>query len=189
MALNDPEIRKILKEHLLKLPTKPKAIIDELHVHRGNAIADVVAVYKEPHCYEIKGDNDSISRLEKQGYYYNLAFTKITLVTTPKHLKNATRKAPAHWGILVISEKETEIKIKHIRKASNNPLFDKKIAIQTLWRNEMLSIIYEHKLDISIKLNKSDLAMNLASQLNKETIHFNISKILTARSLSKIQSQ
>ncbi|MDC5522402.1 sce7726 family protein [Acinetobacter baumannii] len=189
MPLNDPEIRKILKEYLLRLPAKPKAILDELHVHRGNAIADVVALYNEPHCYEIKGDNDCISRLEKQGYYYNLAFNKITLVTTPKHLSNAQKKAPSHWGILIISEIENQIKIKHLRKASNNPLFKKEVAIQTLWREEMLSIIEEHKLDISIKLNKLDLATSLASHLNKEMIYSNISKILTARSATKIRSQ
>ncbi|MGR2946166.1 sce7726 family protein [Vibrio vulnificus] len=188
MTLNDPEIRIALKEYLLRLPTKPQVILEELHVHKGNAIADLVAVYKEPHCYEIKGDNDNITRIEKQGFFYNLVFNKITLVTTQKHLNNALSKAPAHWGIIVVSRDDCKFKIKHHRKASNNPFFNKEKAIQTLWRQEMISIIQEQKLDISLKLNKTDLASNLASLLNKGTIHTNVAKMLTARSFAKAQS-
>lgn len=188
MILNDPEIREILKQYLKRLPVKPTAILDELHIHRGNAIADVVAVYNAPHCYEIKGDNDVISRIEKQGKYYDLAFNKITLVTTSKHEKNALKTAPSHWGILIIENLENKIRIKHLKKAKRNPFFDKNIAIQTLWRNEMLSIIEENNLDISLKLNKIDLASNLAKQLNIQTIHNSLAKKLIERTAFKIQN-
>lgn len=186
MIFNDPEIREILKNYLSRLPIQPKAIIDELHVHRGNAIADVVAIYKEPHCYEIKGDNDSIQRIEKQGHFYNLAFNKITLVTTIKHKQNALKLAPVHWGIIIVSSKNEKTIVKHERKASYNPYFNKAIAIQTLWRDEMLSMVQEHGLNISQKLNKLDLAANLALHLDKETVHNDLAKKLVARTILKI---
>lgn len=186
MTLNDPDIRDILKKYLTRRPIKPQAILDELHVHRGNAIADVVAVYKEPHCYEIKGDNDCISRIDRQGYFYDLTFNKITLVTTIKHKANAVKKAPSHWGILIVSMNDGKVILKHERKAKYNPFSNKAIAIQTLWRNEMLSIIQEHDLDISIKLNKIDLAKNLALHLDKVTIHHDVAKKLVARTIIKI---
>lgn len=188
MILNDPEIREILKQYLNRRSIKPTAIVDELHIHRGNAIADVVAVYNTSHCYEIKGDNDAISRIEKQGKFYDLAFNKITLVTTIKHEKLALKKAPSHWGILIVESSEDTIKIKHLKKAKRNPYFDKSIAIQTLWRNEMLSIIKENNLDISLKLNKLDLASNLAQKLKTQKIHNSLAKKLIERSAIKIEN-
>ena len=87
--LNDIDIRVALIEKLQSMPTKPKAVIEELRVHNGNAIADVVALYKEAHCFEIKGDGDKIERIVTQGRFYDFSFRKITLVTTTKHLAKA----------------------------------------------------------------------------------------------------
>lgn len=185
MVLNDPEIRAALKEYLMRLPKKPNAILDELHVHKGNAIADVVAIYKEPHCYEIKGDNDSIVRIERQGHYYDLVFNRITLFTTKKHLNNAMKKAPKHWGVSVVSHDGKKYKIEHHRKASNNPFYNKEKAMQTLWRPEMLSIIHEHKLNISTKLNKNELASQLAMSLNKDVVNATLAKLLEIRFFTK----
>jgi hypothetical protein len=111
MILNDPTIRTNLKEYLLNLLVKPRTIIDELHVHKGNAIADIVAVYKEPHCFEIKGETDNISRLKFQGKFYDLVFKKITLVTTQNHLQNAINTIPPHWGVLLAFNKSEQVKL------------------------------------------------------------------------------
>ena len=185
MILNDPEIRIALKEYLMRLPKKPNAILEELHVHKGNAIADVVAIYKEPHCYEIKGDNDNIKRIERQGYFYDLVFNKITLFTTKKHLNNAMKKTPKHWGISIVSYDCNKFKIQHYRKASNNPFDNKEKAMQTLWRHEMISIIEEHGLNIPTKLNKSELASQLAISLNKHEVNSTLAKLLEMRFTTK----
>lgn len=189
MIFNDPEIREILKNYLTRLPIKPRLVIEELHIHRGNAIADVVALYKETHGYEIKGDNDNINRIKKQGHFYDLAFKKITLVTTTKHKRNALKNAPLHWGILIINFKKNKVIIKHERKASHNPHFSKSVAIQTLWRNEMLSMVKEHNLDISTKLNKIDLATKLASHLDKQTIHHDVANKLVSRKSQTLKNK
>ena len=49
--LTDKEIRAALIKALLKRKPAPKAVIEELRVHDGNAVADVVTVHKELHCY------------------------------------------------------------------------------------------------------------------------------------------
>ena len=76
--LNDVSIRKSLILKLKNQAVRPKAIIEELRVHNGKAIADVVALYAEAHCFEIKGDGDKIERILKQGKYYNLSFRTLT---------------------------------------------------------------------------------------------------------------
>ncbi|EIQ9109392.1 sce7726 family protein, partial [Escherichia coli] len=97
MTLNDKEIRYGLVEMLLSRKQKPARIIHELPIDNGNAIADVVAVYKQLHCYEIKGDGDKVERLQSQGFFYNQTFPKITLVTTEKHLIRALNITPSFW--------------------------------------------------------------------------------------------
>lgn len=141
MKLNDKHIRNILIQKLNNQPVKPKAIIQELNIHNGNAIADVVTLHNEAHCYEIKGDGDKIERILEQGKYYNLSFRKITLVTTSKHLSKAIKLAPSFWGIMIAEFKKGRIVVKYIRKALNNPMYDKNKALLTLWKEEMLNLI------------------------------------------------
>ncbi|UQI41437.1 sce7726 family protein [Vreelandella venusta] len=162
MKLNDNEIRAALLTYLDKLRFRPSKVVEELHIHRGNAIADVVALHQEPHCYEIKGDKDKISRLERQGFYYDQAFRKITLVTTDRNLKSAISKCPEYWGIIIATSHKGKVVLKPHRKAKISPLYNKKIALETLWRDEMIKTIEKDKLNINKKLSKSSLADSIA---------------------------
>ena len=106
MELNDSRIREALLRKLARQKTQPRAVLEELHVHNGRAIADVVTLHAEAHCYEIKGATDRIERITVQGTYYNAAFRRITLVTTESNLRQAWKLAPQFWGILVAIEDE-----------------------------------------------------------------------------------
>ncbi|WP_166110507.1 sce7726 family protein [Pseudoalteromonas sp. Z9A5] len=181
--LNDPVIRCKLKSYLESLPVKPRAVIDELHVHRGNAIADVVAVYKEPHCFEIKGETDNIYRLKSQGKFYDLVFKKITLVTTENHLKNALASTPNHWGIIVAFLDQGKVKFRHLRKTKSNPHFSKKYALLTLWKQEMLNVGSLNKIELPKKINKSELVLELANHLTKEKVNTEIANSLFSRTI------
>lgn len=145
MQLNDIEIRGALIDKINNQSKKPKAIIEELRVHNGNAIADVVALYSEAHCYEIKGMNDNVGRIAVQGAFYNSVFRKITLVTTENHMKKALDISPDYWGIMIASYSRGEVRLKYLRGAKNNPDFVKELALLTLWKSEMLSILEEKK--------------------------------------------
>lgn len=181
MILKDPVIRTKLKEYLLSLSVKPRAIIDELHVHKGNAIADVVAIYKEPHCFEIKGETDNISRLKTQGKFYDLVFKKISLVTTNNHLKNAIATTPQHWGIIIASEKEGIVKFNHYRKAMPNPSFNKTMALHTLWRQEMLNVTELNQIKLPKKINKHELISEISNNLTLKEVNTAIANSLFNR--------
>lgn len=139
--LNDLEIREALIQKLTNQKPKPRAIVEELRVHNGNAIADVVALHSEAHCYEIKGCNDRIDRISTQGEYYNRAFRRITLVTTERNLKQAIRISPRFWGLMIARPCAGEVKFSHVRKAALNQNFSKEIAAMTLWKSEMLKLV------------------------------------------------
>ncbi|TOA18385.1 hypothetical protein CGK33_08350 [Vibrio parahaemolyticus] len=156
-------------------------MLQELHVHRGNAIADVVTVHSEAHCYEIKGDKDKIDRLARQGDYYNKVFSKITLVTTERKLKEALDKIPAFWGVIVAYDMKGVVKFRHIRKISTNPLFDKELALATLWKSELTNVNDELNLDIPAKTNKRDFALGLAERMSKIQTNRWIAESLVSR--------
>lgn len=183
IVLNDPVIRQKLKSYLKNLPVKPRAIVDELHVHRGNAIADVVAVYKEPHCFEIKGETDNIARLLIQGKFYDLVFKKISLVTTENHLKKALNIIPDYWGVLVAYTNEAEVKFRHHRKASSNPNFVKEVALLTLWKQEMLNVSSTNNIEIPKKINKQELVSELANNLTLKKVNTEIANSLFKRTI------
>jgi len=177
--LHDDDIRQALIAKLGNMSIKPKAIIEELRVHNGNAIADVVALYKEAHCFEIKGDGDKIERISAQGRFYDLSFRKITVVTTQKHLEKAKRIAPAYWGIMLATPAHDSPALSYIRPAQLNPNFEKNFALLTLWKNEMLNLLesdYGHK-----SKSRDTLARLIAGAKKKAELSNNISATLLSR--------
>jgi hypothetical protein len=143
MDLNDARIREALLRKLAQQKTRPRAVLQELHVHNGKAIADVVTLHSEAHCYEIKGATDRIERIAVQGPYYNAAFRRITLVTTECKLRRAVKLVPPFWGIMVAVEDGDTIRFRNFRAAQFNPRFERQSAAMTLWKCEMLELVSE----------------------------------------------
>lgn len=139
--LNDAVIREALLRRLVRQKSRPRAVLQELHVHNGKAIADVVSLHSEAHCYEIKGATDRIERIAVQSYYYNVAFRRITLVTTECKLRRGLKLAPSFWGIMVAVDDGGTIRFRHVRAARRNPHFEKQTAAMTLWKSEMLELV------------------------------------------------
>lgn len=141
MDLNDSIIREALLRKLDRQKSRPRAVLQELHVHNGKAIADVVTLHSEAHCYEIKGATDRIERVAVQGAYYNAAFRRITLVTTECKLRRALRLVPRFWGIIVAITDGIVVRFRYVRAAKLNPHFEKQWAAMTLWKSEMLGLV------------------------------------------------
>lgn len=141
--LNDPTIREALLRKFERQKSRPRAVLQELHVHNGKAIADVVTLHLEAHCYEIKGATDRIERITAQSVYYNAVFRRITLVTTECNLRQARRLAPRFWGIMVAIAENEAVRFRHVRAARLNPDFEKQSAALTLWKSEMLELVSE----------------------------------------------
>ena len=187
VILRDPEIRTALHLHLMKRRPQPIRILEEVGIHNGNAIADLVAFYGEMHCFEIKGATDNISRITRQGAYYNEAFPKISLVTTKNHLQWCTHHSPSFWGILLAYLENGIVKIRYIRPAKYNPFFCKKKALLMLWKDE-LSVIATSNQSISFKsrYTREDMAIELSKGLAKSDILDSIQRALLSRMRSNL---
>ena len=179
--LGDKEIRASLIHRLQKSIRHPKRIIEELRVHNGNAIADVVSIHNYAHCYEIKSDKDSIERAVKQSYYYDLAFRKVTLVTTSRHLDKAINKLPPYWGIIVAKTVNNRIVLSYFRSAAPSPNFDKRLALLTLWKSELTDVALPISDTNLVKLSRAKLSTLIADKFNAKQLALHIGTQLVLR--------
>lgn len=141
-TLNDAQIRPVLMAYFERQGYETFEVMQELHVHKSQAIADVVTLRRESHCYEIKGDGDKIRRILTQGKFYEKSFRRITVVTTKKHLSKTLAIAPNFWGVMIACwNAKGDIVIKTIRSAKINPHFDTNMALQTLWKSELIELM------------------------------------------------
>lgn len=185
--LKDREIREALRQHLMGRTPTPVRIIEELGVHNGNARADLVAVYKEMHCFEIKGATDSIGRLVRQASFFDTAFPKVSLVTTPNHLDWCLNNIPSYWGILLAEYNNENVWLRYVRSAKNSPRFIKQKALMMLWKDELTSIAEDTaKIRVKSSYSREDIATHLSSALDKSLIISSIQNAILNR--SSIQS-
>lgn len=175
MPLNDKQIRPFLVNFLNSAVNKPQKVMEELSVCYGDAIADVVAVYNTLHCFEIKGETDTIQRIQHQGQFYNKSFLKITLVTTENHLNYALKSIPEYWGILLATKSDQGAVFKKIRNPKKNPEFSKEEALHTLWKEELLAISREKKISVKERMSKKVISQILSDSLTDNFIAKSIS--------------
>lgn len=180
-TLTDREIRLALVASLERRAKAPSAVLQEVHVCNGNAIVDVVAVYKALHCYEIKGETDSIHRLRRQVQFYDQAAPIASLVTTSNHLAKALEILPAHWGVIVAQPSVGDsVKFRQIRRSSRNPLYRPEIALLSLWRSELVGL--QAVSDKSLqKLNRHKLVDLVVSSASVSAINEAVGRVLSRR--------
>lgn len=178
--LTDKEIRCALMTYLTEL--SPKAVLEELRVHNGNAVADVVAINDCAHCYEIKGETDEIRRILKQGAFYDQVFPRITLVTTLNHLTSASRLAPQHWGIILAEHGRRGPALRQHRQATESSAFDKRLALLTLWRSELVDLCNVRELKAE-KLSRAKLSDLIAEDSEANDVSRMIGQLLAQRQM------
>ena len=93
--MNDPDIRARLYPLLLG-----GVYIDELPT--GTTRADVVHITNAfMHGYEVKGDGDTLQRVENQLRCYAEVYDFVTFIVTEKHLAKLLPRLPEWVGVLV----------------------------------------------------------------------------------------
>lgn len=184
MILNDEHIRKALRKYVSRM-TKPKRIIEELRVHNGNAIADLVCINTYAHCYEIKGETDNLHKISSQGDFFQKTFQKITLVTTENHLNSATRILPNNWGLLLAYKQKGSVKFRYIRKHIDNRKFEPHLALSALWKEE-LQLEFEkiYQMPPKRSLTREELINKLIMKLSAKNTQKTITQALLNRDYS-----
>ncbi|WP_324670631.1 sce7726 family protein [Hymenobacter sp. GOD-10R] len=95
--MNDPEIRALLYPLL-----QDGVYVDELPT--GTTRADVVHITPTfMHCYEVKGDADTLKRVLPQLKCYGVVYDLVTFVVTERHVEKLLPMLPAWVGVMVAS--------------------------------------------------------------------------------------
>lgn len=180
-TLNDQTIRQALIAKFEQSGLAAFEIMQELHVCNSFAIADVVTLRDESHCYEIKGETDKVTRILEQGEHYNKAFRRITLVTTQNHLEKALALSNPWWGIMLAKlDSRGRITITRVRKEKVNPEFDPVFALCSLWKDELLQLIESPK-PKDMRRNRFDLSTMIAEKNKKHEVSKRVTAILGYR--------
>ncbi|MDR9836410.1 sce7726 family protein [Herbaspirillum huttiense] len=180
--MNDVQIREALKRFLHAKSNKPRMLIEELRIHNGNSIADVVGIYSFMHGYEIKGEKDKVSRLQRQSHYYSKTFPAVTLVTTSNHLSWALANLPSCWGLLIAEKNSAaDIVFKYARKAGHNRDFSQNLALSMLWKDELTNLAKKYLVPLNQKDSREAIANKLAPILKKRDTAAHLAEIIFER--------
>ena len=148
--MNDPEIRARLYPLLLG-----GVVIDELPT--GTTRADVVHVTPAfMHGYEVKGDNDTLQRVENQLRCYAEVYDFVTFVVTEKHLAKLLPRLPEWVGVLVAEATTTTLR-PH-RAARYNATVQAAPLAGLLWVEEIKQFLLARGLSGASTLRQRDLA-------------------------------
>ena len=116
-------------------------VVGELGLCQGRSRIDVCVVGRELHGYEVKGDGDSLRRLEGQVEMYGRVFDRVTLVCTPRHLEKALDAVPAWWGVLKAGPGRELPVFRQVRKGRRNKRPEVRALAEFIWREDALSLL------------------------------------------------
>lgn len=158
-------------------------VIDELGLKHGRCRADIALVNGRLIGYEIKSDEDSLDRLERQVKFYNAVFDRATIVVSARHAKAVRSLVPKWWGIVVgYARTEGEVSFQTLRSAVLNRRVEPYAMAQLLWSDEAASILKELGEPPSIlRLRRSGLYERLADRLSLTELRRQVTKALKAR--------
>lgn len=138
-SLNDALIRQSFHEKKLRKQhaAANTLVLDELGLQHGRCRADIAVINGHFIGYEIKSDDDSLSRLNLQVTAYNAVFDNVTAVVGSRHLVGVQKIIPDWWGIMVaLTGQRGAIHFETIRRAKMNLYTEDFSVAQLLWRKE-----------------------------------------------------
>lgn len=157
--MRELQIKQALAGHLARQSAvQAISLLEELRLHGGEVRADLVLV-EDMHCFEIKSEADSLSRLINQGSRYGWVFDRVTLVMAPCHVAKAMDLLPPWWGAMVVDAetgtfqclREAGLNVRH-NAASLASILNKEEALEVLrlegqlrgWKSKSLYLIQQH---------------------------------------------
>lgn len=152
--MRELDIRRLLRRRLIaEFGTDATAVIlDEFSLCCGKVRADMAVVNGELKGFEIKSDQDTLRRLHSQAPIYGKVFDTVTIVTAPRHIREAREIVPSWWGIVVADQNsDSALRLDCIRQEDANPQHDPFALVQLIWRDEALELLRNHNLHTGLQ--------------------------------------
>jgi len=140
--MHDHDMRSALVVQVLsaRVGSVNTLVRHELGICAGRRRIDVAVINSEISGWEIKSDEDTLTRLAGQVDAYGQVLDRATLVTTQRWEERARQQIPDWWGITVIEETSAAIVVHERRQSMDNSRrLDPMSVAQLLWREEALN--------------------------------------------------
>ena len=183
--MRDSEIRSALHNNFLSHFRKDghSKIVDELKICGGRTVADVAVINGSLHVYEIKGEFDTVERLQVQVSNYSKTFDYITVVASKKHVHKIKEIVPSYCGIWQLTYCDKVLMKELIQPSILNFERDAFSIAQLLWRDEALTLIEKSVEQIKPykKLRKWLLWEELSKMFSVDELSAHVRSILKSR--------
>src|ERR1700735_5066660 len=105
--MRDLDIRRELRQQISRVHTgdPDTLVVEELGLCQGLARVDVAVINGSIHGYEIKSDQDTLSRLPAQAVTYNRVLDFVTIVVGSCHVQRIRQSIPRWWGLSVATQR------------------------------------------------------------------------------------
>lgn len=130
-----------MRRQLVRVHGRPPRTLlrDELGLCLGATRVDVAAINGQLSGCEIKGAQDTLSRLPRQVDIYGQVLDEAVLVVESKNAARAADHVPGWWGLWQVEASGRRVVVvTELRPAGSNPGSDPLAVAQLLWRLEAL---------------------------------------------------
>jgi len=167
-VLYDKDIRPALFNFLDSL-YEINRIIEEKEM--GHSRADAVLVtFKSVYGIEIKSDQDTYARLDRQIKDYDRYFFKNYVVVGTRHAAHITEHVPDYWGIITVEIEAGKEDFYLLRKPLRNPNFDISETLTLLWKTELIHILARNNFPLYKEKSKEYIRKRLLAYIPAEKL-------------------
>ena len=167
-VLYDKDIRPALFNFLDSL-YEINRIIEEKEM--GHSRADAVLVtFKSVYGIEIKSDQDTYARLDRQIKDYDRYFFKNYVVVGTRHAAHITEHVPDYWGIITVEIEAGKEDFYLLRKPLRNPNFDISETLSLLWKTELIHILARNNFPLYKEKSKEYIRKRLLAYIPAEKL-------------------
>lgn len=166
-------IKWLLEENLAFNPKKD-VIAAEVLFSANKRKADLLIISDETHSLEIKSDFDNTDKLRGQLKDYLKTFDKVSVVTTPKHIKQMKKLLAPNAGLILLNGKQLKI----VKKAKKNTKLNKFSLLMFLPKNRLKILLKQKGASI---LSTDQMRERVAHQLTLNEIRKYVNAFLKQR--------
>jgi hypothetical protein len=181
--MRDRDIRSSLRALLrMEHPGSDDLLIDELPLCGGESRIDMALINGRIEGFEIKSQQDSLSRLEQQRDSYGKVCDHVTLVAHERWVEQSEQIIPEWWGLVAAVAGRDRVTLDKVRDAGLNPSPDPYSVAQLLWRDEALQVLAERGLDHGVRSKPRRVLWSaVADRVEPDELRQAVRSVLKAR--------
>ncbi len=172
--VTEQAIRTFVKARLPRLvQSRSRALlVEEMEVCSGRARIDLAVIGDRLIGIEIKGPQDSVTRLPDQAKAYSQCFDQVVLLVHESLAEKALPLIPYWWGLIAGRQVDGRIRYRVERRPETNPSVDLDKVLSLLWREEIDALRYDLLGSNSKpKATKKSIRAELLPQVEPSILH------------------